>query len=1258
MKPSVFLIHLFLLLSIVACGGKKSSTKTSLVLGGLIQSIAGQSGGTMIYGRQLSGGQDNFAIKLPYSEDLILANGFWRFAVVAWDGNDGLGGTAPMQGDVRCGLNEVNLQGGDQTVSMTLSQANCFAQFFGDDKSKEVSGQPKRFMPATCSLLDEKRGSIDNGQCKNSVGTAFTVELPQKLPGSGYSQGIVSACFSETTAADEFLYNTNANIRIPMFFPLGFNEPMIKLTVYEDSGCTQDPQETIISNPLAGTGSRSIELDSDVGAYLGTNVLYVHNPVCEGSFASGAVPFDIDGGDFGPDYILCNPNQFTWIQGNDLTGNYFLDSDLDYLAAGVITSPIITSPFTGSFDGRGHTIFDLDMDNSGLSGFGMFADISGRVSNLNFDGAFLDVSADRGDVGVLAGKLSGGGIIENIDLFDINITLSGSSAGAQVGALVGRVNNTAPNGGVRNITAEAITLDAVGYKDFGAIIGLIDGVNSRVNDISVDYVDLTFDNVAGPCVGGVFGVAKNSASVENISMVNLYIGDSVNLSGGNLRDNIGGIAGCVVKGSQLKSARITDAFIYTDSNAVGGVVGFADPISGNAASVTIKDVLSSVDIIEGNTKIGGVVGEAQGSAGNVLNLERSRYIGPSGSGYIECADKCAGLVGSLGGAGAIHTVTESWVRDLDIETTGASATIIGGLVATGQDAVLNSVFGDNITLTTTVNSHQVGGLYGSSSGIFSITNAYFKGDIFGENSGDNGLITTNAMNANLVNIYTIGNASKGSYGIGTPTTASATNIFTTISASPNATTATQATIEDSSTLWSGGFPATTWTNIQSSGSKELIVEKPYVLFANTGLGTKNDPYLISSTSAWNAIGDEFNFMGKAFKLTANLDFNASVFVPIGSVTNPFWGNLSGNNYSISNINEISCTSGAYGIIGQMSTVIAAATFPRDVGVNTDPNDGYLYLYDNTFNCTTAAVGSLVGKVEDSIAGGATDVDNPSFGIKIHNILVDGADVSATTGYVGGLVGVSNQNNTGTSVRNIIVSNSLIDGGSTTPSIGGIFGKLESTGATPTIQGRVVSLKSINNIITAINAATATGGIFGVFSAKHLEVRKMITNSDVNGLNNVGGVVGLQSDGRIAEAVSKGDVSGDTNVGGFVGNMNLAATVISGSYSTASVTATTNGSGFAGSIIASATIKNSWYEPDFLAGAATLSPSSNITGAGSNLVLVGSDTVRTGLTQTTVAQIQNDTAFFGTNFIGLEPFVFVAGDYPRPYFVVWPQFFNE
>lgn len=109
MQFSKFAIFLVFSLTLAACGGKKSTTKATLVLGGLINSVAGQTGGTMVYLRQITGGDDNYAFKLPYSSDLELSNGLWRFAVVSWDGS---GANNPMEGAVRCALSEVDLLGG------------------------------------------------------------------------------------------------------------------------------------------------------------------------------------------------------------------------------------------------------------------------------------------------------------------------------------------------------------------------------------------------------------------------------------------------------------------------------------------------------------------------------------------------------------------------------------------------------------------------------------------------------------------------------------------------------------------------------------------------------------------------------------------------------------------------------------------------------------------------------------------------------------------------------------------------------------------------------------------------------------------------------------------------------------------------------------------------------------------------------------------------------------------------------------------
>ena len=105
------------------------------------------------------------------------------------------------------------------------------------------------------------------------------------------------------------------------------------------------------------------------------------------------------------------------INGN-LDGDYVLDGDIDltdYLGGGSWT-PIGTEnvPFTGTFDGNGHSITGLyinnaDSDNQGL--FGYMSGTNSAVRNLTVSGT-VSVSGIVRYVGGVVGW-NNGGIIEN-----------------------------------------------------------------------------------------------------------------------------------------------------------------------------------------------------------------------------------------------------------------------------------------------------------------------------------------------------------------------------------------------------------------------------------------------------------------------------------------------------------------------------------------------------------------------------------------------------------------------------------------------------------------------------------------------------------------------------------------------------------------------------------------------------------------------------------------------------------------------------
>ncbi len=1255
-------INIIFLLSILAlasaCGGKKSLTKANIVLGGLINAIEGQAGGTMIYGRQITRGTDRFAIMLPYAEDLELSNGIWNFAVVSWDGN---GASKIMEGVTRCGITEVELLGGVKTIDMTLSEANCKAQFFGDAKSKESSGSPKILVPAGCALTDDKDGRVGSGNCKNSVGVAFTAELLQKLPGGIEAPGLLSRCIVEdSTSSVPQISRSDSQLRVPMLFPDGFDEPLIKLTIYEDSGCSSDPQVTTIANALAGSGSRAIELDNEVTGFTAFNVLFVHNPVCEGSYASAASPFDIHLD--ATEYIICNTTQFAAIN-SDVSKKYFLDQDLDYLALGNQASPLISTTFNGTLDGRGRSISNLTFSTTG-STIGIFTNVTGQVRNLNFVDSTITTSATASNIGLLAGNITSGGYVD--DIFLKNITVNATGSGTGIGSLTGRLLGGAS---VHNIIAQNIDVIISGTNsNVGGVIGEVLQASTKAESIMLDDLSVRLGNSTGTCIGGVFGVVtSNTAIAKFVSVTGL---DIANATGAMsvAKSKIGGVTGCLEDGAKILSSKVEGLIDTPDSSSVGGIVGYI--LVDASGDVTIDNVISKVTLINGDLEVGGIVGGIYPMNTYNVTIKFARYLGV---GDIICSDYCGGLVGLMDGTGTTNlTINNSWVRDIDIETF-ASSSYAGGLVGKiynpvgGTTVSLSKVFADKVNINTNGSStHQIGGLYGDGvSGVaVTVTDAYFIGDLI-QNGGTEGPVTSDPTGDTLSRIYAIVDFD--------PVGGDDPSIYTgtVINNASASSTPTINVLEDNTTfntalLVSAGDNSA-WEGLADSGvQKTLSFEAPYLAFANTAIGSRLDPYLISSEDAWNEIGDKFEFMGNSFELVADLNFDNgasdSIFNPIGSSASPFWGNLSGNNHFISNIQYTSCGGQPTGIISIISTDDPDADNANDVGVNTRQEDGYLYLVDNLFNCTSGAVGTVAGKIIDRLA----TPNDQRYGIRMNNISISNSDVSSSSaGGVGGFVGDADINNNGSEIKNIITYGSDITGGATTAAIGGIFGSLISSGSAPTNQGRIESLRSIDNVITASNAATDTGGVFGLFSNIHSEVRKMISTSTVSGDTDVGGIVGSMQRGRLAEGVSKAIVDGATNVGGFVGLLHDDNTgdssVIAGSYSVAFVDATTNGSSFIGAITTDAgpgpIVTNSWSD-GAIANSATQEPPAGLEGS-SNLVFVSTvDPADPGTVHTTTSQLQTDEAFYNTNFLSVDPFMFNAGDYPRPYFEVFPQFFAD
>ncbi|HEY1612980.1 MAG TPA: GLUG motif-containing protein [Rhizomicrobium sp.] len=168
-------------------------------------------------------------------------------------------------------------------------------------------------------------------------------------------------------------------------------------------------------------------------------------------------------------------------------GSFALANDYDASADGTYVASPIPALFSGTFDGHGHTI-----------------------SNLSIN----DPTA-KDDVGLFA-ELYEGATVRNLKLANVNVVGAGSEqwigglAGLQAEGLINHVSVTG----------------TVSGGEYSWVGGLAGGAEGTVHACDADItVSTNASNSAGGLVGGNFGLLSNSTAEGNIS------GDAVNLGG-------------------------------------------------------------------------------------------------------------------------------------------------------------------------------------------------------------------------------------------------------------------------------------------------------------------------------------------------------------------------------------------------------------------------------------------------------------------------------------------------------------------------------------------------------------------------------------------------------------------------------------------------------------------------------------------------------------------------------------------------------
>lgn len=275
---------------------------------------------------------------------------------------------------------------------------------------------------------------------------------------------------------------------------------------------------------------------------------------------------------------------------NDMAASYVLTADIDagsleaWTPIGTLVAideagetPDPAYAFTGTFDGNGHTISNLNVVGTQmLSGlFGVTANAT--VSNVTFK----------------------------------NLTVEGS---VMVGAIGYTYCSTVENVAVDGATVHGVDAFAeVGYP--AQMIGALTGasMDSVYSGCAVSNVTMTVDS--NPEAQDLFSGAQNcgilGGGFEGSSLSDCTVSDSTLTVSGDYCYGIGGMNGCVMTGEYYRNCAVSNVTVKTGNHAdlIGGAVGYTGNIDGAVTEVSNASTTNvTVSVGDNASRIGGIIG--------------------------------------------------------------------------------------------------------------------------------------------------------------------------------------------------------------------------------------------------------------------------------------------------------------------------------------------------------------------------------------------------------------------------------------------------------------------------------------------------------------------------------------------------------------------------------------------------------------------------------------------------------------------------
>lgn len=358
---------------------------------------------------------------------------------------------------------------------------------------------------------------------------------------------------------------------------------------------------------------------------------------------------------------------------DDLSAHYALDADIDLF--GRIFEPIgngAEGAFTGSLDGRGHTIRGLELDLQDSKYVGLFGYLEGSVSNLKLAG--VDIVGGR-YVGAVAGNIGLGGSVTDCSVLSGSVSSYESAVAACVGGITGLCEGTLD----RCSNAAAVAKYNSDSSSYGNVGGLAGKVTETLELSGSSNSGSVSNSNSWAYIGGLIGRTKKKVRMQDCSNTGAVSSGAY----------AGGLIGWASDTVEIR--KCSNAGRITNDGYIGGLLAWA------SKNVAIEKSTNTGDV-SGRNCVGGIIGRCEGMA-TITDCVNS--------GMVERGEYHGGIAG--------------WLSGMKLQNCQNEGRIIGnstaaGIVGKGSGDILDCSNYGNVTYYYGVSTFYLAGILASANG--------------------------------------------------------------------------------------------------------------------------------------------------------------------------------------------------------------------------------------------------------------------------------------------------------------------------------------------------------------------------------------------------------------------------------------------------------------------------------------------------------------------------------------------------------------